>query len=238
MPNKFFEEGGRVADVLGQEWEPAWGSAGNLGPWSMARDRRFKLAKCIIVAVFVVLGVVLASVVALFLGLGNENAIARRFMLKPDDIIVEQRPDPAYDQLFPYYVELCTTSQWNSKAKGPGGVTGHAGMYIKGACKDRDASFPQLRRCRYAATEFDDPEHGAGVSVNRWLRNVNWLAIPGYKLFYEGNVETGQRLTQAHLDATVRDAIDAGVFDGVELHDYPTKADAGRDRRLFERQES
>jgi anti-sigma factor ChrR (cupin superfamily) len=30
VPNKFFEDGGRVADVLGQEWEPAWGKAGNL----------------------------------------------------------------------------------------------------------------------------------------------------------------------------------------------------------------
>jgi anti-sigma factor ChrR (cupin superfamily) len=30
VPNKFFEAGGRVADVLGQEWEPAWGGAGNL----------------------------------------------------------------------------------------------------------------------------------------------------------------------------------------------------------------
>ena len=30
VPNKFFEEGGRVADVLGQEWEPAWGGAANL----------------------------------------------------------------------------------------------------------------------------------------------------------------------------------------------------------------
>ena len=30
VPNKFFEEGGRIADVLGQEWGPAWGGAANL----------------------------------------------------------------------------------------------------------------------------------------------------------------------------------------------------------------
>lgn len=178
----------------------------------------------IIVAVVVVVGVLLAALVAVFLGVGDDNAIARRFMLKPDDIIVEQRPDPAYDKLFPYYVELCATSQWNSKLNGPGGVTGHAVMYIKGACKDADAPYPQLRRCRYAATQLNDPEHGAGVSVNRWFRNVNWVAIPGYKLFYEGKLEPGQRLTQDHFEATVRDAIDLGVFDGVELHDYPTPA--------------
>ena len=30
VPNRFFEDGGRIADVLGQEWEPAWGGAANL----------------------------------------------------------------------------------------------------------------------------------------------------------------------------------------------------------------
>jgi hypothetical protein len=188
-----------------------------------ARRRRW-IAKGIVAVVLVACGVVIAAILGLFLGSGNQNALAARFMLKPDDIIVERRPDPAYDQLFPYYVELCAISQWSSKTGRQGGVTGHAVMYLKGACKDEDAPFPQLRRCHYPATAFDDPEHGAGVSVNRWLRNVNWLAIPGYKLFYEGTLEPGERLTQAEFDATVRAAIDAGVFDGVELHDYPTTA--------------
>ena len=30
VPNKFFEDGGRVADVLGQDREPVWGNAANL----------------------------------------------------------------------------------------------------------------------------------------------------------------------------------------------------------------
>ena len=188
----------------------------------MAPARRPWIAKAIVV--IVACGVVIAAILGLFLGSGDRNPLAARFMLKPDDIIVERRPNPAYDQLFPYYVELCAISQWSSKTGRRGGVTGHAVMYLKGACKDEDAPFPQLRRCRYAATALDDPEHGAGVSVNRWLRNVNWLAIPGYKLFYEGTLEAGERLTQAEFDATVRAAIDAGVFDGVELHEYPTTA--------------
>ena len=113
----------------------------------------------------------------------GENDVMSRFMLKPDQIIVERRPDPAYDRLFPYYVELCATSQFRSKLKGEGGVAGHAVMYIKGACKHERASLPQLRRCHTAATELDDPEHGVGVSVGRWFRCINWVAIPGYKLF-------------------------------------------------------
>jgi hypothetical protein len=60
-------------------------------------------------------------------------------MLKPDRIIVKRRPDPAYDQLIPYYVELCATCLFCSKRKGERGIVGHAVIYIKGACMDEKA---------------------------------------------------------------------------------------------------
>ena len=167
------------------------------------------------------LGVVLA-VLTLLLGACGQHGLAERFRLTPDHILVERRPDPRYDQLFPHYVELCATSQFRSTDKGRGGVTGHAVMYLKGACKDELAPFPQLRRCRVAATDPDDPEHGAGISVGRWFRNVNWIAIPGSSLFFRGHLETGERLTAARFDAAVREAIDRGVYRGVEFHEYPT----------------
>jgi hypothetical protein len=169
--------------------------------------------------------VVVAGIMLLLSGCGD-NGVVERFMLKPDRIIVERRPDSAYDHLFPYYVELCATSQFRSKLKGEGGVAGHAVMYIKGACRDEQAPYPQLRRCRDIATDPDDSEHGAGVSVGRWFRNVNWVAIPGYKLFYEGNLKFGERLTQAQFDITVHNAIEKGVYKGVQFHDYPS-ADSG-----------
>jgi len=173
-----------------------------------------------------ILAVAFSAILLLVSGCGDDGVISR-FMLKPDHIIVERRPDAAYDQLFPYYVELCATSQFRSKLKGEGGVAGHAIMYIKGACKDEQAPYPQLRRCRVAATQLSDPEHGAGVSVGRWFRNVNWVAIPGYELFYQGNLKFGQRLTQAHFEETVRDAIENGVYKGVEFHDYPSANSGG-----------
>jgi hypothetical protein len=152
----------------------------------------------------------------------GDDGVMSRFMLKPDRIIVERRPDPVYDELFPYYVELCATGQFRSKLKGEGGVAGHAVMYIKGACKDEAAPFPQLRRCRVAATELSDPEHGVGISVGRWFRNVNWVATPGYELFFRGNLKTGEPLTEAHFKATVQDVIDRSVYKGVEFHDAPS----------------
>jgi hypothetical protein len=102
-------------------------------------------------------------------------------------------------------------------------------MYLKGACKDERSPFPQLRRCRVAATDLDDPEHGVGISVGRWFRNVNWIAIPGYDLFFRGGVAAGERLTATRFEAAVREAIDRGVYRGVELHEYPT---SGTERSL------
>src|SRR5215469_11814465 len=100
-----------------------------------------------------------------------------RFQLKPDEIIIERRPDAEYEKLFPYYVELCAASQFHSKLTGEGGgPPGHAIIYIKGACKDEDAAFAQLRRCHAVATSLKDPEHGAGVSVNQMFKNINWVA--------------------------------------------------------------
>lgn len=160
-------------------------------------------------------GLVLALALA-FAGF-DVAGILGRFLLKTDDIVIERRPDPVYEQLFPRYVELCALSQPSRKDKGRGNPFGHALMYLKGACKDETAPFPQLRQCRGTATALDDPEHGAGVSVGRWFSNVNWIAVPGYQLFFEGNLKPGQTLTQAHYDATVDDAIARGVFDGVEL---------------------
>ena len=81
---------------------------------------------------------------AALLGGCAEDGVIGRFQLKPDDIIVERRPDTAYEKLFPYYVELCAASQFRSKVTGEGGgPAGHAILYIKGACKDDDAPFPQ-----------------------------------------------------------------------------------------------
>jgi hypothetical protein len=128
---------------------------------------------------------------------------------------VEIDPGPAYEQLFGRYVELCALSQYRSLEHGEGGVPGHAVMYLKGACKDESAPIPQLRACRTLATSVDDPEHGAGISVNRWLENANWVATPSHRLFFRGDLEQEDAVTRQTLDRTVHAVIEAGVFDGV-----------------------
>jgi hypothetical protein len=162
-----------------------------------------------------------ASVIAAFLGGCGDDGIISRLLLKPGHVIIERRPDPAYERLFPYYVELCAGSQFSSKLSAEGGIAGHAVMYLKGACKDDDAPYPLLRRCRVAATRLSDPEHGVGISVGRWFKNVNWVAVPGYHLFFDGYLEPGQRLTRARFAAVEQEAIARGIYQGVIFHRYP-----------------
>ena len=52
-------------------------------------------------------------------------------------ILIVIRPDPIYDRLFPYYVELCAVSQFRSKSRRLGGVAGNEVMYLNGTGKER-----------------------------------------------------------------------------------------------------
>ena len=144
------------------------------------------------------------------------------WLAPPRDVpFPELRPEPAYEVLFPTYVELCALSQIRPLGGPFGGSAGHAVMYLKGACKDEAAPYPRLRRCRRAASTTDDPEHGAGVSVNQVFRNVNWVAVPGKALFYQGLLPPEERFTRERFAATVQAAIEDDVYAGVVLRDDP-----------------
>ena len=160
-------------------------------------------------------GVALAALFVVF------RLTADRLLFTPSEGFAYHEPGPRYEQLFPYYVELCAFSQFRSDKLGSGGSPGHAVMYLKGACRDTDAPFPTLRRCRHRATSADDPEHGAGISVNRWFRNVNWVAFDGRSQFYGQDLSDDHVVTHADLERAARTAIDAGVFRGIKLWPYP-----------------
>jgi hypothetical protein len=153
--------------------------------------------------------------------------VADRLLFAPSAGFAHHEPDARYEALFPYYVELCAFSQFRSAKLGSGGSPGHAVLYLKGACRDTDAPVPKLRRCRGAATDPRAPEHGAGISVNRWFRNVNWVAFDGRTQFYGEDLAPDEVVTHAHLERAARDAIAAGVYRGIELWPYPGQQDDG-----------
>jgi hypothetical protein len=108
-------------------------------------------------------------------------------------------------------------------------------LYIKGACKDNEAPFPQLRRCRGIATSLKDPEHGAGVSVNQMFKNINWVAVPGYELVFPGGLAAGEWLTRNQFDAVEQKAIAKGIYNGVAFHRFAGAASDTDLRDFLER---
>jgi hypothetical protein len=126
-------------------------------------------------------------------------------------------PEPAYEDFFPYYADLCAVSRFNRLGVEHGGAAGHAVLYLKGACRVEGAPYPTLEMCPEVVNDLEDPRHGVGVSVNAAYKSVNWVAYPGRELFFNGDLKRGQLLTQAHFDATVRRVVELGVLRGVEV---------------------
>ena len=154
-----------------------------------------------------------------------------------DRVVPLRLPEPAYEELFPYYAEVCAVSRFDRLGVEHGGAAGHAVLYLKGACRDEGAPFPTLRMCPEVVNDVWDPRHGVGVSVNAAYQNVNWVAYPGRRLFFNGNLARGQTLTQEHFDATIRAIVDSGVLRGVEVDEARlvfTHAEAPLEERLAE----
>lgn len=181
---------------------------------------------------------VTALLVALILSGSLGCAAIGELFRDPEDTVAPlTRPDSIYEALSDNYVELCAVSQYRPVEGDLGGIPGHAVMYLKGACRDESAPYPRLRPCRYATFDRKDPEHGAGISVNRWFKNVNWVATPGKSLFFSGEVAEYELLDQDRFDAAVQRALDLGMYRGVEVHTKPD-ADAPQSIPDFVAQDS
>jgi hypothetical protein len=157
-------------------------------------------------------------------GVSGCAAIGELFRNPEDTVLISLRPDRLYETLVPRYIELCAISQYRPHGKVLGGAPGHAVMYLKGACRDETAGYPRLRACKGEEYDRSSLEHGAGVSVNRWFKNVNWVATPGKDLFYDGGLARYDVLDQEHFDETVQSVLDLGTYDGVEFHTKPGEA--------------
>jgi hypothetical protein len=148
---------------------------------------------------------------------GCDDLLERDLDVPASGYLEAHQPEIEYEQLFPRYIELCALSQFRTVEGRTGGLPGHGVMYLKGACRDEQAPYPKLRLCDARL----GPEEGVGVSVNRWLANVNWIAVPGRDFFFHGDLEPDDRLTRQSFDAAVRKALELELFRGVELLDPP-----------------
>lgn len=125
-----------------------------------------------------------------------------------------------YEQLYPYYAQLCALSEIRKRpgfgAEFRSGIGGHSLLYLSGVCIDRNAGYPVLRLCDPAAAPA---EHGVGISVNEHYRNANWIAVEGRDFVFRGALDPGEALTRSSYQRTQERAKAMGVLDGIEFHE-------------------
>jgi hypothetical protein len=136
-----------------------------------------------------------------------------------DTVVPIRLATAEYEALFPHYVSLCAVSRFHRLGVERGGNAGHAVLYLKGVCRVPDAPYPQVEMCPDPVDDVHDPRHGVGVSVNAAFKNVNWVAYPGRHLFFNGNLEEGDVLDQAHFEATIDAILEQHLLRGVEVNE-------------------
>lgn len=128
--------------------------------------------------------------------------------------------EEAYDELHPYYLEVCAVSSakmkhWEEYRTPPG----HSVMYIKGACRDESKELPWLKMCDPQKVSLSS-EEGAGISVNWKYKNVVWNAYPGKSLFYKGELSEDEELSSKKYREKINSFVDRGLFKNIKFHDW------------------
>ena len=127
---------------------------------------------------------------------------------------------PSFDHYFPYYFKFCAISRYHSK-KGWGSTgsgAGHGLFYLKGACLDKSLGPAGLALCPVSA-DYSSSDTGVGLSVNRRLRNVNFLVFPGLTRFLGTELDEQETFTWDLKNSIIRDTLATKILAGIEFHD-------------------
>lgn len=125
--------------------------------------------------------------------------------------------EPEYDLLFPTYLEFSSGTQVKPFKEESGGIGGHAVVYIRGLCKDYSVTYPRVKVCDPNEKQLF-PHDGVGISVDSQFRNVNWVAVPGYEFFMNGERSAGATVNEAEITRTNFRASELRAFEGVKFH--------------------
>ena len=128
-------------------------------------------------------------------------------------------PVVTYDQLFPLYAQPCALTQIKKTGKSAGGSPGHAVLYIKGMCRDKNAPYPRVEPCQ-KGIDLTDPNSGVLISVNKNFQNINWIAFEGKTLSFHGGIPPYAPINTETKNQAIQNAIESGAFRGVRLLDH------------------
>ena len=126
---------------------------------------------------------------------------------------------PAYEDIVPYYAELCALSELRKK---PGlgvplrsGMGGHLLLHLNGVRVNRSSGYPVLEVSPAGAGTGRD---SAAISANAHYRNANWVAVEDRDFIFRGALAPGEALTREAYVRTQASARARGLLDGIEFH--------------------
>ncbi|MCM0606098.1 MAG: hypothetical protein KA715_08415 [Xanthomonadaceae bacterium] len=119
-----------------------------------------------------------------------------------------------YSKLFPLFMEYCAATQIKPLFGEEGGFGGHAVIYVHGLCKNENIDYPRVEACSRIPLQ-KHVHSGVGISVDKYFKNVNWVAVPGYDFFISGGLNATEKLTDKSLERLIAETVELGIFKGV-----------------------
>ena len=104
-------------------------------------------------------------------------------------------------------------------------------LFLKGACRDKSAEYPQLKVC--------DNGPGVGISTYFAFKNVLWVATEGREFFIRGGLNPKSEVKQKQIDEVIKIAQAQNILKNVKMHDWIMKGQNDRKwEKLFGKAES
>ncbi len=143
----------------------------------------------------------------------TSSAFALNSQLEGSFPSIAQEPAEAYDRAFPIHLGVCLASEVRRRDLPREAGYGHIALYLRGACRDTSAAIPQLKVC-----EADAEGSESLVSVNNYLKNLNWVVTTGRAFAFHGGLAPNENLNAERFSQAVADFIAANGARGVQIH--------------------
>ncbi len=124
--------------------------------------------------------------------------------------------DAIYRELYPYFLDACSSGRRVTRGGQAGMAFGHASVFIRGIQIDASRGYPRIR------VKETGPDNEVGISTNGQMSNLNWVAVPGEKLFYHGDLPATQPLTPETKHDLIERLARTQLFTAVRSSRYPT----------------
>ncbi|HVK62090.1 MAG TPA: hypothetical protein VM432_11085 [Bdellovibrionales bacterium] len=135
--------------------------------------------------------------------------------------------DAKYRKLYPLFIDACSAGLRVTRPDNKGQPWGHGALLIRGAELDLSQGYPRLR------VKTRGPGNEVGVSADGQFNNINWVGVPGEKLFFYGDLDSRAKLTNDVRNALIERMIKTGWFSMVQSDRWTMARDRDEEMQMI-----